>query len=403
MRIVTAVMLERTTDRVGHVATLRAPMTTLDAPRPRAGSGAPRRPTAPVGELRSPRRAARIAWLTVLFVALIALMIRMGPTSLNRTFPNLGDSVLLTWAMSWGAHAIVSSPLHLFDANAFWPHPLSLAFADNMLATMPLFALVRALGGSWALGTNTVMLSLLLLSLGAAYSLARWLTGRTDAAILAAIAFTFSGFTLNHLGHTQLMLLGQFPLGFLLAFKWLEQRRNRDAVLLGALNVWVALGALYYLAIWAVCLATVLVGWLVITRLKPPAGFWKGLGLVGAVTLLAVPFLIPYVQLGEERPLVPEWGLKLQDIATPAPGSIFYTGLDSWAKHNGDRGEHAFFPGFITLALAATGVGTLGWGLTRRGRKARADAAERRRRRARATPSPSEPDRRTRSVRDRTA
>lgn len=344
-------------------------MTTLDAPRPQAGSGAAKRPTAASGTLGSRRRAGRIAWLTALFVALIGVMIRIGPTSMTTTFPNLGDPVLYAWALSWNAHAVVTAPLHLFDANIFWPHPLSLAYSDNMFVVMPPFALVRALGGSWALGINTVMLGLLLLSLAATYSLARWLTARTDAAILAAIAFTFSSYTLSHLGHTQLLLLGQFPLGFLLAFKWLEQRRTRDAVLLGALNVSVALGALYYLAIWVVCLAVVLIGWLVLVRFHPEPGFWNGLLVVGAISLLSVPFLTPYAELGQERPLVPEWGLNVGDVVTVAPGSLLYTGLDDRAQRSGDRFEHAFFPGFITLALAATGIAAIGWGLTRRGRR----------------------------------
>ena len=140
--MITAPMLERTTDRVGHVATLRAPMTTLDAPRPQAGSGASKRPTSPAGEAGTRRRAGRIAWLTVLFIALLGVMIRMSPTSMNTTFPNLGDPVLYAWALSWNAHAVVTSPLHLFDANIFWPHPLSLAYSDNMFVVMPPFALV---------------------------------------------------------------------------------------------------------------------------------------------------------------------------------------------------------------------------------------------------------------------
>lgn len=348
-------------------------MTKLDAPlraEPEVRAGRRAR-----GEPRGPSRTSwRRALVAVLFVAVVVLMLRPGPASMTRTFPNLGDPVFLAWSLAWSGHAVLSQPLHLFDANIFFPHPLSLAYSESLLVLLPPFALLRALGGSAALAINTLMLGLLLLSLAATYSLTRWLTSRTDAAILAAIAYTFSAFTLSHLGHTQLLLLGQFPLAFLAAFRWLEQRRTRDAVLLGAVNVSVLLGALYFAAIYVVCLAVVIVGWVIATRFHPGTGFWKGLGVAAAVSLLAVPVLVPYARLGQERPLVPELGLKPADLVTVAQGSILYTGLDHRANGRNARVEHAFFPGFATMALAAVGAGALVVGLVRRRRAA--DAVE---------------------------
>ena len=114
-------------------------MTTLDAPRPQAGSGAASNRATASPEALGCRRAGRIVWLTVLFVALIGVMIRIGPTAMTTTFPNLGDPVLYAWTSSWNAHAVVTAPLHLFDANIFGPHPLSLAYSDNMFVIMPPF------------------------------------------------------------------------------------------------------------------------------------------------------------------------------------------------------------------------------------------------------------------------
>src|SRR4051812_7066083 len=90
----------------------------------------------------------------VLFAAVLAVMLRPGWHTLSATYPNLGDDVFLTWSISWTGHALVSNPLHLFDANIFWPHSDTLAYADNLMVLLPPFALVRALGGSWAFAMN---------------------------------------------------------------------------------------------------------------------------------------------------------------------------------------------------------------------------------------------------------
>ena len=122
------------------------------------------------------------------------------------------------------------------------------------------FAFIRWMGGSWPLALNVVTLAMLFLSLAATYSLTRWLTDRTDASILAAIAYTFGAFTFAHQAHTQLVLLGFFPLAFLLLFQLLERPTLGAAIRLGAVNIAIALGSLYYIAIYAVCLVVIVVG-----------------------------------------------------------------------------------------------------------------------------------------------
>jgi hypothetical protein len=342
-------------------------MTTLDAPQ--AGGGVRDGLDDTERTRLHARPGVRRVLLTGLFVGLVALMLRAGPGSMTRTFPDLGDPVFIAWSLSWSAHAAVTQPLHLFDANIFWAHPLSLAYADSLLVVLPPFALVRALGGSAALGINALMFGLLVLSLASAYSLTRWLTGHTGAALVGAVAFTFSSYTLSHLSHPQLLLLGLFPLGFWLAFRWLERRGTADAVLLGVVNVAFFLGALYYAVVWAMCLAIVLCGWVLIARLRVGAGFWRGIAVAGAVSLLAVPFVVPYARLDQDRFLVPEWGLNPADVVTVAPGSILYSGLDDWSAQRGDRIEHSYFPGFVTLTLAVIGSSGLALAALRRRRR----------------------------------
>ncbi len=322
---------------------------------------APTRSSAP-----SPPRWRRRTFVGVLFAGLLAAMLRPGWHTLSDTYPNLGDNVFLSWSISWTGHALVTDPLHLFDANIFFPHALSLAYADNLLVLLPPFALVRAFGGSWALALNLVVIGLLFLSLAATYSLTRWLTGRTDASIFAAISYTFGAFALAHLVHTQLMLLGFFPLAFLLLFRFLERPTVAAAGALGAVNVAMALGALYYVAIYALCFAVILVGYAIARRRTVGRELVRGLLVVGAISLLAIPFLWPYYQLSLTRPLEPSFRLQPEDLLTPAPGSLLYSGLDDRAKDVPARAEHSFFPGFSAMVLAVVGAAVLIVALARR-------------------------------------
>ncbi|HKA92738.1 MAG TPA: hypothetical protein VKE97_02975 [Acidimicrobiia bacterium] len=294
-----------------------------------------------------------------LFVALVLVMIRPTPGSLGEPFVDLGDPLLLRWSLSWSAHTIFRDPLHLFDANIFWPHASSLAYTDSLLVLVPPFLLLRVLGASQQVAFNLVVLGLYVVALAGTYSLARWLTGRTGPAIVAAIAFTFGGYSLAHISHAQLLLLGLFPVGFLLLFRLLDERTTTNAVLFGLVNVAVLLGALYYAAIYVVCVAVIVAGYLVARKLRPGAGLVRGLVIAGSITLLAVPFLWPYFSLGRTRPLVPEWGLKPVDLVTPAFGSYLYGGLDAHAATRPARVEHTFFAGFAMFVLGAIGLAAL--------------------------------------------
>lgn len=323
----------------------------------------PRRvPSASVPE---PERAPdRHPWrrrvlLLGLFLGLTALMLRPSWHSLDRTVPDLGDPVLYIWALSWGGHAIFTQPLHLFSANIFWPHPLTFAYTDNLLALVAPFGLVRLLGGSWALALNLTMIGLFVGSQASTYLLAHWLTGRRDAAVLAAIAFTFSSFIFVHFGHTQLLLFGLFPLCFYLLFRTLEERSIGWAALLGVANVAMLTGALYYAAIYGVCVTIIVGGWLYLHRRDLSRRLLHCLVVAGAITLLAVPTLVPYARLDQERTIGPGSGLRATDLITVSPGSVLYPSLDHAASKRGGRTEHTYFPGFSTALLALVGLGAL--------------------------------------------
>ena len=115
-------------------------------PRSRgARRGAGRRAQAAIGRARTGRwapsrpslaREIALAALAGVLLAIITswpLVLHMG----SRIAPDLGDPVRTAWEIAWVGHAMLHDPLHLFDSNAFYPHPLSLAFSDSLLGYGP--------------------------------------------------------------------------------------------------------------------------------------------------------------------------------------------------------------------------------------------------------------------------
>ncbi len=311
----------------------------------------------------APRRWPR--WLKptllgLLFVSTVVLMRRPTPHRVFHTLPsNTGDSALVAWIMSWDVHALLTHPLELFNAPIFYPRSLTLAYSDLLLPVAPLYGLLHTVTGSFVAALNLTSLLLMVFTQAATYALAKRITGRDDAAIIAALAFTFSGYALAHWGHPQLQLLGMLPLGFLVLFRLLDAPTTRNAVVCGVVTAAIALGALYYGALFAVCAAAVVLGHAWAQRYRPKEGLWRGVAIAAIVAAaLVAPFAVGYARLqaqeGFDRPSVPAWGLKGADLLTPAPRSYLY---DWMARIGPERdGEHMQFQGFIVMGLGVVGL-----------------------------------------------
>src|SRR6202023_3052274 len=122
------------------------------------------------------------------------------------------------WQVGWVGHAMLHDPLHMFDANVFYPHPLSLAFSDSLLGYGP-----AAFFGS---GTVAALVRYNLLFLFAwslcflgAYLLARGLgLGRLGAAAAGA-AFAYAPYRVTEAGHLHVISSGGIPLALFLLLR----------------------------------------------------------------------------------------------------------------------------------------------------------------------------------------
>jgi hypothetical protein len=346
----------------------------------RAGRWAPS-PTITRGEVT----LIALAGLLLAILTSWPLVLHMG----SHIAPDLGDPVRTAWQIAWVGHAMLHDPLHIFDSNAFYPRPLSLAFSDSLLGYGP-----AAFFGSGTVATlvryNLIFLWIWSFCFVGAYLLARELGLHRLGAAATGLAFAYAPYRVTEAGHFQVISSGGLACGLFLLLRG-YRRGSRGIVLAGwLLSAWqISLGftlGLQYAYLLALLALIVLVFWWR-GRLSPgPA--WQpaatgtrgtliprrllavtliGIAAVGAVTVYEAR---PYLRVAD---LYPTAKRTIKEVETYSAGPAALLGASSenrvWgsltsgmrAKVN-SKNESVFFPGGLILVLAL--IGLLGVGRT---------------------------------------
>ena len=157
-----------------------------------------------------------------------------------------GDPLFSVWRLMWVTHEFVRNPLNIFNGNQFYPEPRTLTFSDPVLTPALLFAPLHALGLHRLVAYNIVFLAGGVLSGVAIYYLARALTGRRDAAWIAAAIFTMHPYRVEHLAHLELQMTMFMPAAAWGLHRTLASGRLRDGLATGLAFGAQFLSALYY-------------------------------------------------------------------------------------------------------------------------------------------------------------
>ena len=159
---------------------------------------------------------------------------------------DMGDPLFSVWRLMWVTHEFVRNPLNIFNANQFYPEPRTLTFSDPVLTPALLFAPLHALGLHRLVAYNIVFLSGGVFSGVAMYYLARALTGRRDAAWIAAAIFAMHPYRVEHFAHLELQMTMLMPVAVWGLHRTLASGRLRDGLATGAAFGGQFLSALYY-------------------------------------------------------------------------------------------------------------------------------------------------------------
>jgi hypothetical protein len=312
---------------------------------------------------------SEILWVIIAGVALAVLV--TWPLVLHmssRISPDLGDPVRTAWQVAYVGHALLHDPLHLFNANAFYPHPLSLAFSDSLLGYGP-----AAFFGSGTVAAlvryNLIFLFIWSLCFVGAYLLARELGLRKLAAAAAGAAFAYAPYRVTEAGHFQVISSGGIALALFLLLRG-YRRRSRALLIAGWLvSAWqISLGFTlglqfaYLLAVLAVLAA---IYWLRAGRPELPRALVVitciGMLVVGAVTIYQAR---PYLKISHDYPTAKR---TIREVKNYSSGPAAWLSASSenrvWGsltsgarEHVHSKNEDVFFPGGLILLLALIGL-----------------------------------------------
>ena len=262
--------------------------------------------------------------LGVLAIFLIAAAVVTWPVvqHLATSVPgNLTDSLENSYIFSWDAHALLHQPLHLFDANIFYPQRLTLAYSENVLGLAVFVAPLYWLTHNPILIVNVATIALYAVGGYTTYLLVRELGASRGPGVVAGMAFMAAPYRVLVVQHLTVLATHLMPLAFLLLLRierevgaptsrardtpsarWRLPRLGRLALVLGlvvALAMWSSINGgfitLAGIAIWAV--------WELATqRGRAPRILVPSLAGVVLGLLLSLPVLIPYAILHRMHP-----------------------------------------------------------------------------------------------------
>ncbi len=320
-------------------------------------------------------RGWQLHGLALLFFVLLTFWLTWPVLpNIGRSLEQWGDALLQTYTLDWDAHALATDPLHLFNANAFYPYQNSLAFSESLIGQAFLVTPLIWLTDNPVLGYNVLLLLSFVLSGWGTYLLVYELTGSRGAGLVSGVIFAFFPNRFTQFSHLHLLATQWMPFCLLFLRRFLKGWRWRDGIGFGLCFALELLSSTYLGLFLVVCVGLYLVFKGVIWSLKREfvkSGSIQRSGrllliLVGT-GLLVLPFLKPYFDvkndLGFERSqaevenwsAAPNYYLDLfkfnrlnEQFLNPTLQSL------KWWEVGG--GERQLYLGLTAMALGALGL-----------------------------------------------
>lgn len=295
------------------------------------------------------------AWLTLLFVGLAALMTWPQVRVLGTHAVDDQDVFFNLWRLRWIAHALATSPSHLFHGNIFHPEKNTLAFSDAVLIEGVIAAPALWAGMRPVLVHNLVLLGGIVASAVGITFLARHLTGRTGAAVIAGIVFSFAPYRFDHFNHLELQWTVWTPWAILAMQRTIESGSVRHAALTGLFLALQMASSIYYGMFLSVLLAAVASAQVIVLPYRELFQRIRVLTLGAAIAvLLTAPYLLPYARAADQvgtrsRGDMTRFSARPRDYLAATPSNVLYGSQQSVS-------ERRLSPGIIAPLLALTGL-----------------------------------------------
>lgn len=299
----------------------------------------------------------RAVLLTLLFAALTVVM--AAPWSLHpasRVLLDAPDTHLFIWTLAWDAHAFVTNPLAIFDANIYYPLPNTLAYSENLIGSALIAAPIIWVTGDAMLAMNLVAMASCLLSGLGAYLLARRVGIGAIGGVVAGLVFAFAPARFFRMSQIHLVAMQWIPFALAYLHTYFETGRARDlriAIAFGVLQVLCGGHGAIFLGVAGLAMA------LYRLVLGEPLALLKrvrDIGVTGGLLMVPVGLMVlPYRRVQQEMGLrrsLENWTVTPESyLASPSHVHQWLLSLLSDVKFH-ELADAYLFPGILPVLLA---------------------------------------------------
>jgi hypothetical protein len=300
-----------------------------------------------------------VSWrLAALYVALTLLLSYPLSVRPAHTVASAApDTDLFMWTLAWDAHAFVSDPVHIFDANIYHPQRLTLAYSENLIGSAILAAPLLWTTGNPVLAMNVVALLACVLCAFGTFLLGRRVGLSANAAAIAGLVFAFSPPRFLRLDQLHLITMQWMPFALASFHAYLDAGRRRDLWLTIGLFTLQALssghGAVFTLLALAGLFSLRLACGLPLAPARRLREFgWQGALLLAPVLASIASYRIVQREMGLRRTLE-NWSVPASSfLASPSHVQVALLSLVPDLRINETAGAY-LFPGVLPIVLAA--------------------------------------------------
>jgi hypothetical protein len=313
-------------------------------------------------ERSATRRLQNLTELAVVVLGFAALTVALTwPLALSpgglAYEPANGDGQFSVWVVAWVARTLIADPVHVFDANIFYPHQRTLLYSEPNLGAGALAIPVYWATKNPYAAHNVVLLLSFVLAATSMYYLARHLGSDRLAAFVSAVAFAFCPYVFGHLLHIHLLMTAGLPLGMLALHRLADRPTARRGAVLGLVMAAQGFAAGYYAIFIALMVGYAALVTAAMRRLWASRPYWSSLAVAALVAVLAMlPQLIPLVALqrdmGFSRSLEASRQFSANWRAYVSSGKT----LHAWLQGLAGRGQDLLFPGMLVTVFGSAGA-----------------------------------------------
>ena len=300
-------------------------------------------------------------------IAVTALMLHALVGSVTHAIPGeLRDPLLNTWILAWDADRLRHGLAGLWNAPILYPYDSTLAFSEHLLGIAIFAAPLEWTTRNPVLAYNAIFFASFVFAGITMFLLARDLTGRTDAALVAAAIYAFCPYRMAQVSHLQLLVNGWMPLSLLGLHRYFATGSPKALAGAAVAYLFLAMSNGYYLFYFGLVVVLVTV-W----------GLWhagpKRSRMIRDVAIATLMLGALYAPIAREYLHVRhEYGLSREpdeirsfsaDLGSyltmpDQMRSHLRISLPSYPKPAGPEERHdgMLFPGFVVLALAAVAL-----------------------------------------------